>query len=100
MIAMYSLFIGAVGVLLTFATVLTPDDGWAIVLGATGFVTWGLFAYSGLDIVVVTDATTYTFAEPVVVIFGLLMALIPGYVALTGPADIITSYARVDADDL
>lgn len=94
------LFIGVVATVVTFGCVMTPDDGWAILLGVVGFLSWGAFAYGGFDITVVGDSVTYSFANPAVSFWGLIMSLIPGYIALTGPADIITNYSRVDADDL
>lgn len=94
------LFIGAFSVLLTFAVVLVPDDGWAIVLGIAGFLSWAFFAYGGLQVTVVAEAVTYEFTMPIVTLFGVIMSFIPGYIALTGPADMITGWRRADADEM
>jgi len=100
MIASSWLFIGAVATLITFATILTPDDGWAIVLGVAGFVCWGLFSYGALEVTIVSGAVTYQYSMPVVGLFGVVMALIPGYIALTGPAELIGNFRGADADDV
>jgi hypothetical protein len=94
------LFLGCVATLVTAGTVLTTDDGWAIVLGVVGFVSWGMFAYASLDVVAVGDAVTYNFTLPVMTLFGVMMSLLPGYIALTGPVDLITGYRSATADDL
>lgn len=94
------LFIAVCSLIFTIATILTPDDGWAIVLGLAGFLSWGVLAYASLNIVVVADAVTYEFTQPIATFFCVIMSLIPGYVALTGPADAILNYKRADGDDL
>lgn len=94
------LFIGTVATLVTAGTILVPDDGWAIVLGVAGFVSWAIVAYGAFDVTVVGDSVTYSFAMPIVTLFALIMSIIPGYIALTGPVDLITSWRTTDADEL
>jgi hypothetical protein len=100
MIASSWLFIGVVAFLITILTVLVPDDGWAIVLGIAGFLSWAFFAYGALEVTVIRNAVTYQYSLPVVTFFGVIMSLIPGYVALTGPANVITEYRKGDPDEL
>ena len=94
------LFIGVVSVLITAGAILTPDDGWAILLGVAGFVSWGIFAYAALEITVPTDATTYQFTLPIVTMYGVIMSLIPGYIALTGPTEIVGRWRDADIDEI
>lgn len=100
MISTVWLFIGAIATLVTAGTIHTSDDGWAIVLGIAGFLTWGLFAYGALEVTIVRNAVTYQYSMPIVTLFGLIMSLIPGYIALTGPADAIRNYRSGDPDEL
>jgi len=71
------------------------DDGVAIFSGIVGFISWGYMAYGTLQgVKVVGDAVTYTFQMPAVTYFCIMMALVPGYIALTGPAEMIHSRYR------
>lgn len=83
------LFIGAVAILTTGAAVVTPDDGVAIVAGAMGFVSWGVWTFGSLNVRVIGDSVTYTFSMPSVTLLGIALALIPGYIAITGPVEIV-----------
>lgn len=70
------------------------DDGLMLVFGAVGFVAWGLFAYGALEVEVVGDAVTYSFSMPAVAMFGVLAALVPGYLVLVGPAELVSDRVR------
>jgi len=104
------LFIGFIALSVTAVAVLTQtqgaalipnDDGVAIVSGTVGFVSWAIWTYGTLDVEVVSDAGVEVFSMPSVTFFGIVMALIPAYVALTGPAEIIASrYKDPRAEDL
>jgi len=104
------LFIGFVALCVTGVAVLTQtrgvalipqDDAVAIVSGTVGFVSWAIWAYGAFDVRVVGDSVTYSFTMSPVAIFGVMMALIPAYVALTGPAEIIASrYKDPDAGEI
>lgn len=82
------------------AALFGNDDGVAIFSGIIGFIAWGFFAYGSLNVKVVGDSVTYTFQMPGVTFFGVMMALVPGFIALTGPTDIIRRARRPDADEL
>jgi len=104
------LFIGLISLCVTGVAVLTQtqgaalipnDDGVAIMSGTVGFVSWAIWTYGAFNIEVVTDNGVEAFTSTPVAIFGVLMALIPAYVALTGPAEIIASrYNKPDVDEL
>jgi len=104
------LFTGVTAVLVTTVAVLTQtqgaalipnDDGVAIISGVLGFISWGVFAFGALDVRVVGDSVTYSFGMPSIAIFATIMGLVPGYVALTGPAEIIASrYRNPSTDEL
>lgn len=76
------------------------DNGVAIFSGVVGLISWGLVAYGSLNIVVVGDSVTHSFSMPSVTYFAIMMALIPAYVALTGPVEIISRARQPDAKDL
>lgn len=77
------------------------DDGVAIFAGVVGFVSWGFWTYGTLNIEIVTETgTVVSQSMPAVTYFGLMMMLIPGYIALTGPVDIIRRSRNATLDDL
>lgn len=82
------------------AAIWPNDDGVAIMSGVVGFISWGMVAFGAFDIRVVGDSVTYTFTMPYVAIFAVMMALIPGYIALTGPATIIRRSLDTTTEDL
>jgi len=94
------LFIGACAVIATGVAVVTNDDGVAIVSGIVGFMSWGFWTYGTLNVVVVGDSVTYTFQLPAVTYFGVMMALIPGFIALTGPTQIINRARKPQTEEL
>lgn len=81
------------------ATLWGNDDGVAIFAGIVGFLAWGVWTYGTLNVEVVTDSGVEVFSMPSVTYFGVAMALIPAYIALTGPADIIRRAARNPSTD-
>lgn len=82
----------------TKGAVLFPnDDGIAIYSGVVGFIAWSFVAYGALDLQVVGDSTVHSFSMPSVTIFAVMMAVVPGFIALTGPVDIVRR-ARDNAD--
>jgi hypothetical protein len=84
------LFIGAVAILSTAATLLTNDDAMAILLGIAGFGSWGLVAYGSFDVAMLSNGSEFTYTMPAVAIFCAGISLIPLYIALTGPIDLVT----------
>lgn len=91
------LFIGTTALLATAFAVSTQTrmsrlydryaDPIAMVGGVMAAISWGMLAYGSLDVEVVGDSVTYSFGQPAVTFWCLMMALPPLYVALTGPIE-------------
>lgn len=103
------LFVGIIALTTTAVAVSTKskaaafwgnDDGVAIFAGIVGFLAWGIWTYGTLNVEVATNSGVETFASSGLTYFGIAMALIPGYIALTGPADIIRRSRQPQTDDL
>jgi len=100
------LFSGALAILASGVAVSTQtqtgaqnpaSDNIAIMSGIAGFVSWGIVAFGSLNIEVVTqDGTVASFALPEVTLLAVMFALVPGLIALTGPADTIESHLDPD----
>jgi len=100
MIVALWLFVATVGLLATAGAVLTNDDGVAILAGIAGVGAWGLAAFGALDLVVVSNGTEVAAQYPPITVFCAGMSLIPLYVALTGPINIVRRTRNPDADKL
>lgn len=94
------LFTGLLATLATAAAIITNDDGFAVMAGIVGFVTWGVWTFGSLNVEVFADSTTYTVSTPELTILGIAWALVPGYIALTGPVNIIQRYRDAEMRDL
>lgn len=94
------LFTGALATITTLGAVLTTDDGLAILTGTLGFILWGLWAYGTIDLVVVADTTTYTYSMPELTIVGVAVSLLPAYIALTGPLELISRWRNPQTQDV
>lgn len=94
------LFIGVCAILATGLALYTNDNGVAMMMGVLGFVTWGVWTFGTLDVTVVGDSTTYSFTMPAVTILGIVLALVPGFIALTGPIDLIGRARRPEIDEV
>lgn len=94
------LFIGVCALFATGLAVYTNDNGVAMMMGTLGFVTWGVWTFGTLDVTVVGDSTTFTFTMPAVTILGIVFALLPGYIALTGPIDLIGRARQPNVDEV
>lgn len=103
------LFVGRIAFAWTVLTVAaaayvnTADnngDALATIGGVVGFVLWGVWTYGALDVSVVGDSVTYTFVHPELAILGVAMALVPGYIALTGPFELVSRFRDGQMDDL
>lgn len=86
------LFTGLLAIIATTACVLTTDDGIAIISGVLGFIAWGVWTFGTLGVEAVGDSTTFTFSMPSVTLLGVAFAMVPAYIALTGPVEIIGRY--------
>jgi len=74
----------------TAATQMPADDGIAIISGVLGFLSWAMWSFGAFNIEIATDSgSTLSYTLPPVAILGIVLALLPGYIALTGPAEII-----------
>jgi len=110
MLQLTFLFVGVTAILATGVALSTQtqaaalfpnDDGIAIISGVVGFIAWGFFAYGALNVEVVTDSgTTVATSMPAVTYFAVALALIPGYIALTGPVNIINRARDTSAKDV
>lgn len=92
------LFVGLVSFVWTVLTVVgavyvrkddTTGDALATVAGVVGFICWGVWTFGALNIELVEGSSTYTFTHPELAILGVTMALVPGYIALTGPIELV-----------
>lgn len=83
------LFVGVVAILATALALFTDDDGVAILAGTAGTITWGVWTYGTLNVRVVGDSVTYTFTMPSLTLLGIMLALLPAYIALTGPVELV-----------
>lgn len=95
------LFVGLVALCVTAAAVLTSDNGVAMVAGALGFITWGVWFFGTLN-VEVSDGTggTTAYQMPSVALIGLAIGLIAGYIALTGPVELVSRVDDTRTDDI
>lgn len=90
------LFVGVVALAASGVALATSDDGLAVMTGILGFVTWGVWTFGALNLTVARDATVYTYSLPAVAIIGIAFALIPGFIALTGPVEVIGGWRTVN----
>lgn len=84
------IFVGIVALIATVAAVVTEDNGIAIVAGALGFVCWLVVAYGALNIQVPTDSGVETFSVPELTFLSVAIACVPGFIALTGPVELVS----------
>lgn len=104
------LFLGFVAftwtlVLVAIAAVSTPDtDGLATYGGIVGFVLWLVWSFGALEHTIVKASggsmLEQTQTHPELALVGLLMSTIPGFIALTGPFDLVRRWRTGDIDEL
>lgn len=94
------LFVGVLALAATGMALLTSDNGLAVMMGVLGFVTWGVWTFGALNLEVVRDATVYTYSLPSVAIVGVAVALVPGFIAITGPMEVIGRWRDIDQREL
>lgn len=109
MLQLTFLFVGVTAVLATGVALSTQteaaalfpnDDGIAIMSGVVGFLAWGFFAFGALNVEVVSNGSVVSTSMPQVTYFSIAMAVIPGYVALTGPVQIVRRARNTSAKDV
>jgi hypothetical protein len=93
-------FIGMIATLATGLALLKNDDGLATLTGVLGFVGWGVWTYGAFSLEIARNATIYSFSEPAVALVGVALALIPGWIALTGPMEILGRYRDIGQENL
>jgi len=103
------LFVGAIAFIWTLVTLLAAayadptdntGDGLTIIGGTIGFILWGVWTYGTLEVEVVSNGTELTFVSPELTILGVAMALIPGYLALTGPIELVNRAREPRTDEI
>lgn len=96
------LFVGVLGAISSGISVMAQEDEdeLAMVFGTIGFVSWAIWSYGSLTVEVVGDGSVFEFAMPSLTFLGIAMALLPGYIALTGPIELIERHKSGDLDDL
>ena len=94
------LFIGVVAALATGAALWSADNAVAIMTGVLGFIAWGMWAYGALNLEVVRDATVYSYSQPEVAFMGVALALVPGFIAINGPVEMIQRYKSARPKDI
>lgn len=103
------LFVGVIAFLWTVLTVtaavyVSPDDntgdGLATIGGVVGFVLWGVWTFGTLNVEVANGSTVYQFTHPELALLGVAMALVPGYIALTGPIELISRAREPEMRDI
>jgi len=75
-------------------------DAVATIGGVVGFILWGVWTYGALQIEVVDGSSTVTFTHPELAILGVALSLVPGYVALTGPFELVSRFRDGNMDEL
>lgn len=104
------LFIGLMAVLTTAFAAMTQTrlalimdrygNQIAMIAGTLGAISWLMLAWGSLDIRVVGDAVTYSFTQPSVTAWCLMMAIFPAYCAWQGPFQALEEAARPDPKDV
>jgi len=94
------LFVGVVATLATVVAVVTQTqivrvfadaDGVAIVAGTVGFISWGIWTFGTLNIELLTDSgDVVSYTLPSLTMLGIVFAIVPAYIALTGPIEIVS----------
>jgi len=104
------LFVGFIAILATgvalatqttAATQIPDDDGMAIMSGVAGFISWGVWTFGTLEIETPIEGNPdLAFTHPELTFLGIMLMLIPGYIALTGPAEIIKRVQDTQTQDI
>jgi len=104
------LFVGVVSILATGVAVGTQTellgastnaDGIAILSGIVGFVSWGVWTFGTLEIETPIEGNPdLVFASPALTFLGIVLMLVPGWIALTGPIEIASRYKQPESKDV
>lgn len=94
------LFIGAIALIATISAVYTTQDGIAVISGVAGFLAWGVFTFGAFQVRVVTQCCVFTRTMPAAAILAVALSLIPAYIALTGPIELVARARNPDMEDV
>lgn len=95
------LVIVALATLTTVGAVTTTDDGVAILTGIIGFLLFGVAAFGAFDLAIVTDSgSIVSRTETVTAGVMLTVSLAPGWIALTGPVQIVQRVRQTEMEDV
>lgn len=100
------LFVGAIAFIMTLVTLGAAafenpgDDVLTMITGTVGFVSWGVWTFGTLDITVISQGTELSFSQPELTFLGIVMALVPGYLALTGPFELVKRARDTEMGDV
>lgn len=103
------LFIGSIAFVWTVITLVAAvyadsntntGDGLATISGVVGFVLWGVWTFGTLNIIVIDGGISYRYPQPSLTIVGIMLALVPGYIALTGPIELVSRVRDTRMDDV
>lgn len=92
------LFVGFVALLASGLALATSDDAVGIVAGTIGLLSWVLWAYGSLN--VESADGSGAFSMPALTLLGLAFAIVPAYIALTGPVEVVGRARNAGTDDL
>lgn len=91
------LFIGLIGLVATIAAVATDENEIAIVAGLLGMFAWLLWSFGAYAGIETASGTEYQMWP--VALLGTAIALVPGFIALTGPIEILGNAYDTTRDD-
>jgi len=94
------LFIGMVALLATSGAVVTSRDELGMVLGVLGTLSWWVWAYAAFEVQVVDGGVEFVFTQSIAAVFGIMISLLPLYIAITGPIEMAKNATGTHPDDL
>lgn len=89
------LFVGLVALYATSRALRETVNPTAILHGIVGFVTWLVFGYQSLNVVVVSNGTEFAYYYAPVALLAAGLAIINFYIAITGPIAAVTDAERM-----
>lgn len=95
------LFLGLIAFAATYVTLTTNEDDVAIMFGLVGLLTWGLWSFQSLSVVVWPDGSSSAeiYSYPMFSMWGVAMAVTCLYVVLNGPIALVDQRRNDLTDD-